>query len=83
MNPESQAERRRKVLTDADIEAIKGIACQCPHGMTQEDVYELRAFLRWWKELKETVGGVVIKAIIWLIVGLAAVVALVTKPWSP
>ena len=50
--------------------------------MTQEDVYELRAFLRWWKELKETVGGVVIKAIIWLIVGLAAVVALVTKPWS-
>ena len=64
------------------IEAIKGIACQCPHGMTQEDVYELRAFLRWWKELKETVGGVVIKAIIWLIVGLAAVVALVTKPWS-
>lgn len=82
MGTQPRIERRRNVLTDADIEAIKGIACQCPHGMTQEDVYELRALLRWWKELKETVGGVIIKAIIWLIVGLAAVIALVTKPWN-
>ena len=75
-------DNKDRKLTDADIEAIKGIACRCPHGMTQEDVYELRAFLRWWKELKETVGGMVIKAIIWLLFGLAAVVTLITKPWS-
>jgi len=72
-------ERRKRSLTDEDIEEIRGITCQCPHGMTSEDVFRLRDFLKWWEGAKSTVGGYVIKTVILLIVCVGILVAWITN----
>lgn len=74
-----QEERRRGVLTDEDLKKIKEVACACPHGMTAEDIFKLRGFLEWWENLKSTVGGLVIKVIIGLVVAIGILVAWITQ----
>ena len=72
-------ERRKRSLTDADIEELKGITCQCPHGMSSEDVFRLREFLGWWEKTKSSVGGYVIKTFILLIICIGTLVAWITN----
>lgn len=71
--------RRRMVLTDHDIEAIRKVACSCPHGMTAEDVFKLRSFLSWWDDIKSTVGGYVLKGGIALIIAIGVLLAWISK----
>ena len=70
---------QRMVLTQSDLDAIKKVACGCPHGMTAEDVFRLRGFLEWWEGIKSTVGDYVIKTILVLIVTIGVLVAWVTN----
>lgn len=72
-------ERSKRSLTDADLEEIKGIACQCPHGMSAHDVFRLREFLDWWDRTRSTVGGYVIKTFIVLIVAIGVMVTWITN----
>ena len=71
--------RRKRVLTDDDLEAIQRIACSCPHGMTAEDVYKLRSFLSWWGDVKSAVGGYVLKGFLALIIAIGILVAWITN----
>lgn len=70
---------QRMVLTKTDLDAIKRVACACPHGMTAEDVFKLRSFLEWWEGTKSAVGGYVVKTIIALIVAIGVLVAWITN----
>lgn len=66
-------------LTKADLDAIKRVACACPHGMTAEDVFKLRSFLEWWEGTKSNVGGYVVKTILGLVVAIGILVAWITN----
>lgn len=70
---------QRMALTKADLDAIKRVACGCPHGMTAEDVFKLRSFLEWWEGTKSAVGGYVVKTILALIVAIGVLVAWITN----
>lgn len=54
-------ERRQSVLTDADLEKIRQVTCNCPHGLTPEDIYDMKHFMSWWKRVQLTVGNWAIK----------------------
>jgi hypothetical protein len=68
-------ERRKMNLTPADLDAIKQVACACPHGMTAQDVFRLRNFLDWWDRVQMGVGSVVLKVIITLVVAIGILTA--------
>lgn len=72
-------DRRRMVLTEQDLEAIKRVACACPHGMTAEDIFKLRSFLKWWEDVKNTVGGYVLKGGLALIIAIGILLAWISK----
>jgi hypothetical protein len=61
-------ERRKRTLTEDDIDAIVEAsqkACNpCPNGLTQDEAIELRAFARWLAQAKNTIGKMVLYAII-------------------
>jgi hypothetical protein len=61
-------ERRKRTLTEDDIDAIVEVlqkACDpCPNGLTQDEAIELRAFARWLAQAKNTIGKMVLYAII-------------------
>lgn len=76
---EGVPERRSGVLTPQDLEAIKSVACACPHGMTAEDVFKLRGFLDCWERAKSTVGGYVIKIFLALVAAIGILVAWITS----
>ena len=72
-------EHRQMSLTEADIDAIRGVSCQCPHGMTSKDIFRLREFLDYWDRTKSAVGGYVIKTFIILTVCIGVMVAWITN----
>ena len=72
-------DRRRMVLTEHDLEAIRRVACACPYGMTAEDVFKLRSFLGWWEGVKSSVGGYVLKGFLALVVAIGILVAWITQ----
>ena len=72
-------ERRKRSLTEADIEKIKGIACVCPNGMTQNDVFRLREMLDTWDRARIAVGGYVLKTVIALVLCIGVMVAWITN----
>jgi hypothetical protein len=61
-------ERRKRTLTEDDIDAIVGALQKargpCPNGLTQDEATELRAFARWLAQAKNTIGKMVLYAII-------------------
>lgn len=72
-------DRRRMVLTEHDLEAIKRVVRACPHGMTAKDVFRLRSFLDTWDRIQMNVGGMVIKVILALVLGIGALLAWISK----
>jgi hypothetical protein len=72
-------DRRKMVLTKADLEEIRRVTGCCPNGMTPEDAFKLRDFLSTWDRARSAVGGYVIKVILALVIAIAVLVAWVTN----
>ena len=70
---------REGVLTEDDLKRIKEVACACPHGLTAEDVFRIRGVLDTWDRIQMSVGGVVIKVILALVVAIGVLVAWITN----
>ena len=81
-------ERRKRILTDEDLEdirsaareaareAVKEAACACPNGLTVDDARDIRSFVRWWNDARATVGKMVIQAAIVAMLALAGLGAI-------
>ena len=71
-----------RTLTDADLDAIEDRVClRCPRGVSQDDVYRMKAFLKLWEESKSAVGKTVLAVFLWSAMGILAVIAYFTHPW--
>lgn len=69
MTGDREYERRKRTLTEEDIEAIveaSARACSgdCAHGVTEEEVHELRHFARMLMKIKMAIGNTVLYAVI-------------------
>jgi len=69
-----QIERRNRVLTDADMQAIASMMAKnspvCSLGLTGDDAAIIKGHLRLWKKATNIVGSVVLTTITVAIVGI-------------
>lgn len=69
-----QVERRSRLLTDADMQAIASLMAQnspvCSLGITSDEAAIIKGHLRLWKKASNIVGSVVLTTITVALVGI-------------
>jgi len=65
-------------VRESVIDAMKD-SCNCPYGMTHDDVHDVKEFMLWWKEVRRDVTKQFLKMFLWTALAISAFYAWITN----